>query len=444
MPPHLRALYRTYCAPSAVCPTSTSASSSRSAHATMSTPSPPSRAPAPQPQDPRRRPSRAPPREGHPARRQGLPAHPQPRVRPHRKASLGAAPCTSSPSLSSAPSHRPQPMLTDPSAPPPPPIIPTLPRTAPPVYPPELKRLLTVPTIKHKKPFTPAELANPRLLPARADPESPDAQLFGPLSKRREANLRKRAYDLALKRVMPPLEVAVCNDQGVSGTATQVLDAVRTEVYPRPLAMQDLGVLRDINDVIGNMISIPPPMPRRARRAAALDAAPPTSPDQISPEPTTQDHDAQSPSTPNQVPHGQASMHPFRWVRRRYRTLLASIPQLTYNVVHLPGGGVRGNFDVATPALSINHNHKGTHYNPPADAVSLAWIASKPSESPKKGNSKDSSSGLKTESKPASSEKERQDRTAGTFARKEAEPSSHSNSNSAAADKETQSNEPSG
>lgn len=334
-------------------------------------------------------------------------------------------------------------MLTDPSTPPPPPIIPALPRTAPPVYPPELKRLLTVPTIKYKKPFTPADLASPRLLPARADPASPDALLFGPLSKRREANLRNRAYDLALKRVMPPLEVAVRNDQGVSGTATQVLDAVRTDVYPRPLGMQDLGVLRDINDVIGNMISIPPPMPRRARRAAVLNEAAPTSPDQISSEPSTQDHAGPSPSTPKQVPHSQASMHPFRWVRRRYRNLLASIPQLTYNVVHFPGG-VRGSFDVATPALSINPNHKATHYNPPADAVSLAWIASKPSESPKKGNlNKNSGSGSKTESKPASKAKERQDQNTDSTARKETNPSSHSNSNSAADDKEIQGNEPS-
>ncbi|KAF9479705.1 hypothetical protein BDN70DRAFT_932325 [Pholiota conissans] len=271
------------------------------------------------------------------------------------------------------------PMLTDPTAPPPAPIIPALPRTAPPVYPPELKHLLTVPTLKHKKALTASELAKPRILPDRADPTSPDALLFGPFSKRLEANLRKRAYDLALKRVQPPLEVTVRSDDGLNGTDLVVLDAVRTNVYPRPLAMQGLGLMRDINDLIGNTTSIPPPTPRRARQAAPLN----------------------EPASNQLNDTGQTKMHPFRWVRRRYRNLLASIPQLTYNVTHLPSG-IRGGFVVETPPHSIHPNHRSSHYNPPADAVSLAWVASNPASS---STPTPSPSDLKSESKNVNSRK---------------------------------------
>lgn len=73
------------------------------------------------------------------------------------------------------------------------PLIPTVPRTKLPQYTPLMKSYLLCPD-SHRKGKAPksGHLITPPALPARADPNSEDARLLGPFSKRREANIRWR------------------------------------------------------------------------------------------------------------------------------------------------------------------------------------------------------------------------------------------------------------
>ncbi|KZT52551.1 hypothetical protein CALCODRAFT_87392 [Calocera cornea HHB12733] len=78
------------------------------------------------------------------------------------------------------------------------------PRSAPPRYPPLLMHLLTSQGAS-EQPTDPRKISRPPTLPARADPTSEDAHLFGPLSKRREKNIRWRYFGGLIKAVYVPL-----------------------------------------------------------------------------------------------------------------------------------------------------------------------------------------------------------------------------------------------
>ncbi|KJA14434.1 hypothetical protein HYPSUDRAFT_208704, partial [Hypholoma sublateritium FD-334 SS-4] len=164
------------------------------------------------------------------------------------------------------------PVRTDPTASPTP-IIRGVPSSAPAPYSPELRTLLTTP-LPHTKPLTPADLKSPRTLLRTADPTSDEAILRGPLSKRREVNIRHRAHDAALRRVAPPLELAVrpAPDEPPVIPGPSALAAFRADdaTYPRPLAMQGLGLMRDIEELVGGTIHATPPLTKRERRAAKV------------------------------------------------------------------------------------------------------------------------------------------------------------------------------
>lgn len=53
----------------------------------------------------------------------------------------------------------------------------------------------------------PNEFLNPRQLPARANPDSEEAQMLGPLSLRRVKNIHWRHYSEQIRRIYPPLAV---------------------------------------------------------------------------------------------------------------------------------------------------------------------------------------------------------------------------------------------
>ncbi|KAF8973580.1 hypothetical protein BDZ97DRAFT_1912062 [Flammula alnicola] len=192
---------------------------------------------------------------------------------------------------------------------------------------------------KGQESLAPRHLHHPAHNAPRADPNSDDAKLFGPFSKRREVNIRWRWYKSELKKVLPPLEVEVKGSESA-------LDELNKEgqFYPRPLAMQGLGVFQDAESVIGDTLFPRQPLTRRERRMASRDDL------------------QQSQQVPNR--------HPSRWVRRRYRTLLASLPQLVYD----PDAQNENLFRVNTSSLALTTTHKGTRYDPPADETTLAWI----------------------------------------------------------------------
>src|SRR5204863_39349 len=75
-----------------------------------------------------------------------------------------------------------QPLLTDPSAPLPPRIIPSVEKSRPPVYSPEVVTLLTSPFSRTTKALKPQDLSFPPTLPQRANPTSDMAKLLGPFS----------------------------------------------------------------------------------------------------------------------------------------------------------------------------------------------------------------------------------------------------------------------
>lgn len=88
-----------------------------------------------------------------------------------------------------------------------PPLVPGINRTRPPVYTDRLKAYLTS-SLSHRTGKAPREkqLDWPPTLPERADPKSDEARLIGPLSKKREANIRWRYLRGLEKRLFPPFK----------------------------------------------------------------------------------------------------------------------------------------------------------------------------------------------------------------------------------------------
>ncbi|KAG2159665.1 uncharacterized protein EDB93DRAFT_6021 [Suillus bovinus] len=171
-----------------------------------------------------------------------------------------------------------EPLLSDPNATLPPPIIPGKESSRPPVYSQELTALLTSGLSRRKRPLAPGDLSFPPILPERADPNSSDAQILGPFSKRREVNARWKYFRQEWKKVLPPLQISVSpsredgHEGSDSGTATVV----------RKIGFYDTTVLEELVRLT-------------------------TKPKNTS-----------------------GAFLPRRWLRRRYQELLGRIPILTF------------------------------------------------------------------------------------------------------------------
>ncbi|KAH9056919.1 hypothetical protein EDB87DRAFT_1135599 [Lactarius vividus] len=243
------------------------------------------------------------------------------------------------------------PLLSDPTAPVPARIISPVERSRPPVYSPELAALLLSPYSRSSgRALKPSHLHKPSTLPSRADPTSEDARLFGPLSKRREVNIRWRYFSYQWKRINPPIEISV-KHQETQKTPSQVgfvPDGIRG------VGLQGAGLLEELKMLAGT-VSTRPVAPRR------IDSA----------------YRSQSPSVA--VNRGPS---PNRYLRRRYRELLGRIPILTHS--HVPGnpttatasnGRPTGKYEVslAVNALSRSVQHETAHTSE-VDAVDLAWF----------------------------------------------------------------------
>ncbi|KAJ6574931.1 hypothetical protein B0H19DRAFT_913762, partial [Mycena capillaripes] len=182
-----------------------------------------------------------------------------------------------------------EPILTDPTAPTPPRIIPAVESSRPPVYSKELRVLLTTSASRIGRNLSAQSLESPPTLPARANPDSEEARLLGPFSKRRETNARWRFFVEEWQKVLPPLQVVVEGDSPSRGVA---LDDLR-RVGIRSLPMQGLHVFEDVETLA---------TPRHSQN-------------------------------PNPISSSSASEpHIPRWVRRRYQALLNRLPILTYKI----------------------------------------------------------------------------------------------------------------
>jgi len=245
------------------------------------------------------------------------------------------------------------PLLSDPTIPAPARIISSVERSRPPVYSPELAALLLSPYSRSSgKALKPSHLHEPPTLPSRADPTSEDARLFGPLSKRRQVNIRWRYFSHHWKRIYPPIEISV-KHQETQKTPSQ--EGFAPDAGTRGVVLQGVGLLDELKMLAG-VVSKRPIAPRR------LDSV----------------YHSGSPST-STTDRGSA---PSRFLRRRYRELLGRIPILTHS--HVPGnlttatasnGHPTSKYEVtlAANALSLRVQHEAAHSSE-VDAVDLAWI----------------------------------------------------------------------
>ncbi|KZS95761.1 hypothetical protein SISNIDRAFT_402160, partial [Sistotremastrum niveocremeum HHB9708] len=181
----------------------------------------------------------------------------------------------------------------------PPRIIPAVEKSRPPVYSAALSALLTSSLSRHPRPLKPAALITPTTLPARADRASEEARLLGPLSLRREVNIRWRFFTDQKTRVNPEPERKL-------GAASEPEKNSEDSIIPehlRSYGFAEGNIIAQLEALTGSA-DARPPIPRRERASHSL---PPSSSDS------------------NLL---TASM-PTRWLRRRYRELLGRIPILT-------------------------------------------------------------------------------------------------------------------
>lgn len=212
-------------------------------------------------------------------------------------------------------------MLSDPKAPTPPQIIPSVEKSRPPVYSPELKALLTSGHSRTTRPLSLKLLSSPRTLPTRADPASDEARLLGPFSKRREVNIRWRHFANEWKKVYPPLQL-VANDPSC-GVYESVRNADLLRAGIRGFGMQDKGVFEDVLSIAGPL-RMPNNLTKKERQTA-----------NIVPVPADPPHRAR---------------HPSRWIRRRFQELLGRLPVLTHSRY---GTNTSGSYSVSLPRSAI-------------------------------------------------------------------------------------------
>lgn len=233
-----------------------------------------------------------------------------------------------------------QPLLGDPSAPLPPPIIPAVESSRPPVYSPEMTALIGSDLSHRGSSRTPKQLQNPPTLPPRANPESSDAKILGPLSKRREVNLRWRFFERETAKVWPPIEVSrvhAVQPPTPHGKPTETGTTERGDTgdvgQPTPplVGFQGTSVLRDLE-------SIASPGPNIPKHAA---------------------NPSFHTSTVN------------RFIRRQHRKLLGNIPILTYS--KHPNSPV-GKYGVSLSPLACSRLVDLTSTVPMADEADLAWL----------------------------------------------------------------------
>ncbi|KAF8167727.1 hypothetical protein B0H34DRAFT_27751 [Crassisporium funariophilum] len=214
-----------------------------------------------------------------------------------------------------------------------------------PVYSPALKALLTSPHSRTTKALNSAHISQPPVLPARADPTSSEAHIFGTLSKRRETNIRWRYFRSECRKVNPPIEVH----------SESVISKSGIEPHCQPLerSMQQFGfggqeLFADIERLVGELHR-PTSYTRRERQKAS-----------------------------SSVQENVATRHPSRWLRRRYQSLLTRLPllvqQSSENSKKSPSPGV---FAVQRSNLALPAPYQRTvSYMPEAGTDTVAWLES--------------------------------------------------------------------
>ncbi|KAF9527777.1 hypothetical protein CPB83DRAFT_907377 [Crepidotus variabilis] len=202
--------------------------------------------------------------------------------------------------------------------------LPKIPAEKPsyPVISEEIKALLISPYSRRTKPLDPNDIEPPRTLPERANVLSKDAMLFGPLSKRREANIRRRFFDIETKKLLPPLRSST----------------VRSSSFPPRSHLDAISALHDNLQATIGPLGRSPTRTRRERLSAP------------------EEYKAEN----------QEERHSSRWIRRRFRALISRVPELSY--------GAKGTPVVQPSPLSFLTKSTSPKQMPEADPSTLAWL----------------------------------------------------------------------
>lgn len=179
----------------------------------------------------------------------------------------------------------------------------------------------------------------------RADPTSSDAKTLGPLSKRREVNLKWRFFEQETAKVRPPIEVSRVHATQTSTSldkpvGTTTVEGNMARQTPPAVGFQGTSVLRDLEFIA----SPNPNVPKRTENLSLPNRTNDTSPT----------------STVN------------RFIRRQHRKLLGKIPIITY--FKHPNSPV-GRYQVSLSPLV--HSGPATRLAsavPTADDADLAWL----------------------------------------------------------------------
>jgi len=173
-------------------------------------------------------------------------------------------------------------------------------RSTLPVYHPLLRELLTTEVSRRTKPVKKSSLIHPPKLPERAiHRDSEEARLVGPFSKRREVNIRWRFFSEEIRKIYPPVEV------------------YQEDLEEKPQGTHNFagygfqeGMVKHIEELSG--LNRSPTIPRREKQGlTALQSLRDRS--------LSDGHEAQ---------HERSNVAPLptRWLRRRYRELLHTVP----------------------------------------------------------------------------------------------------------------------
>lgn len=245
-------------------------------------------------------------------------------------------------------------------------------RSRPPQYSPELRALLGSDSSRTKgKPITPSHIERPPILPPRADPDSDEARWLGPFSKRRRVNIHWRYFTSQWQSVYPPLEVSVrSRPEGadhVAPTSHSTDASTFNAAGIRSVGLQESGVLQELQALAGPSARRPAPPRRQRQTFDQLDDSPPSSSE-----------------PPIEAPN--------RFLRRRYRELLARIPILTYtpspSKAASSNPGQSGKYTVSLPNTAISRKVPSELGLPDTDAIDEAWLQQYAEDPPAKKKEK--------------------------------------------------------
>ncbi|KAI9057727.1 hypothetical protein FKP32DRAFT_1637204 [Trametes sanguinea] len=236
------------------------------------------------------------------------------------------------------------PLRSEPGAELPSRIIPAVESSRPPLYSQEMKALLTSEIAQSGKALTPAALEHPPTLPPRADPNSPEARALGPLSKRREVNIRWRFFQQKVHKTAFPLQVVLEEHPASGGSATRKTDgASLARAGIRSVGLQGSGVFEEIE-----ALARPPSKDRHSSKDGA-----PSEPSSEKPQPAFESHLR------------------TRFLRRRFQQLLNRIPVLAYTLRTSKTGAQVGKYQVKQSPHAIKRRAP-VHLT--ASDVDIAWL----------------------------------------------------------------------